>query len=87
MADDLGHIDVKSSVSEDEWNARVDLAALYRLVALHEWDDLIFTHISMRIPGPDHHFLINPYGLLFEEITASSLVKVDLDGNIVSETP
>lgn len=87
MADDLGHIDVKSSVSEDEWNARVDLAALYRLVALHEWDDLIFTHISMRIPGPDHHFLINPYGLLFEEITASSLVKVDLDGNIISETP
>lgn len=87
MADDLGHIDVKSSVSEDEWNARVDLAALYRLVALHEWDDLIFTHISMRIPGPDHHFLINPYGLLFEEITASSLVKVDLGGNIISETP
>src|SRR6185295_16369180 len=55
-------------------------------VALHGWDDMIFTHISMRVPGPDHHFLINPYGLFFEEITASSLVKVDLDGNIVSPT-
>jgi ribulose-5-phosphate 4-epimerase/fuculose-1-phosphate aldolase len=59
---------------------RVDLAAVYRLVALHGWDDLIFTHVSARIPGPEHHFLINPYGMMFEEITASSLVKIDLEG-------
>jgi ribulose-5-phosphate 4-epimerase/fuculose-1-phosphate aldolase len=87
MADDLGFGDVKSRVSAEEWQARVDLAALYRLTAYHGWDDLIFTHISIRVPGPEHHFLINPYGLLFEEITASSLVKVDLDGEIVEDTP
>lgn len=86
MADGAGKVDIRNSVSEAEWKARVDLAALYRLVALHGWDDLIFTHISFRVPGPEHHFLINPYGLLFEEITASSLVKVDLDGNIVQAT-
>lgn len=78
---------LKSRVSQEEWSARVDLAALYRLVALHGWDDAIFTHISMRVPGPEHHFLINPYGLFFDEITASSLVKVDLDGEVVMETP
>src|SRR6201993_4954953 len=78
---------LKGKVSAEEWQARVDLAALYRLVALYGWDDLIYTHISARIPGPDHHFLINPYGMLFEEITASSLVKIDLDGNILQETP
>lgn len=87
MADDMSGIDVKSRVSTEEWRARVDLAAMYRLVSLYGWDDLIFTHISHRVPGPDHHFLINPYGFLFEEITASSLVKVDLDGNIIDETP
>jgi ribulose-5-phosphate 4-epimerase/fuculose-1-phosphate aldolase len=70
----------------DERQIRVDLAAAYRLVALYGWDDLIFTHISARVPGPEHHFLINPYGMLFEEITASSLVKVDLDGKVVEET-
>jgi ribulose-5-phosphate 4-epimerase/fuculose-1-phosphate aldolase len=70
-----------------EWRARVDCAALYRLIALYGWDDMIFTHISLRIPGPEHHFLINPYGFMFDEITASSLVKVDLDGNVVSPTP
>jgi ribulose-5-phosphate 4-epimerase/fuculose-1-phosphate aldolase len=64
----------------------VDLAALYRLVALHGWDDLIFTHISARIPGPEHHVLINPYGMLFEEITASCLVKIDLEGQVLQET-
>ena len=64
--------EVRSQVSEAEWDLRVDLAACYRLVALYGWDDLIFTHISGRVPGPEHHFLINPYGLLFEEITASS---------------
>lgn len=66
--------------SDSEWKIRCDLAAAYRLVALFGWDDLVFTHISARIPGPEHHFLINPYGWLFEEITASSLVKVGLDG-------
>ena len=77
---------LKAQVSEAEWKTRVELAALYRLVALHGWDDMIFTHISARVPGPEHHFLINPYGWYFEEMTASSLVKVDLDGNIVQET-
>lgn len=85
MADDAG-TSLKSRVSAEEWQARVDCAALYRLVALYGWDDMIFTHISMRVPGPEHHFLINPYGFLFEEITASCLVKVDLDGNIVAPT-
>jgi ribulose-5-phosphate 4-epimerase/fuculose-1-phosphate aldolase len=79
-------ISVKEQVELAEWAVRVDLAALYRLVALHGWDDMVFTHISARVPGPDHHFLINPYGYFFEEITASSLVKVDLDGQIVSPT-
>ncbi len=63
-----------------EWEARVDLAAAYRLVALYGWDDLIFTHLSARVPGPEHHFLINPYDMMFEEITASSLVKIDVNG-------
>ncbi len=66
---------------------RVDLAACYRLVAIYGWSDLIFTHISARVPGPEHHFLINPYGLMFDEITASSLVKVDRHGNKVIESP
>lgn len=78
---------VRERVSPEEWQARVDLAAMYRLTALFGWDDLVFTHISMRVPGEDHHFLINPYGLLFEEVTASNLVKIDLDGRIVMETP
>ena len=78
--------EIRESVSPEEWQTRVDLAALYRLVALYGWDDLVFTHISARVPGEDNHFLLNPYGLLFEEIKASDLVKIDLDGNIVSET-
>lgn len=78
---------IRDSVSEEEWQTRVDLAAAYRLVALYGWDDLIFTHISARVPGGDHHFLLNPYGMMFEEVTASSLVKVDLQGNIVMESP
>lgn len=77
---------IEDKVSAEEWEMRVELAAGYRLVALYGWDDLIFTHISARVPGEDHHFLINPYGFLFDEITASSLVKVDIDGRIVSET-
>lgn len=78
---------VSSRVSKEEWQTRVDLAACYRLVAMYGWDDLVFTHISARVPGPEEHFLINAYGLLFEEMTASSLVKVDLQGNIVLESP
>jgi ribulose-5-phosphate 4-epimerase/fuculose-1-phosphate aldolase len=78
---------MRDQVSPDEWRVRVDLAAAYRLVALYGWDDLVFTHISARLPGPEHHFLINPYGMLFEEITASSLVKIDLAGNKVAASP
>jgi ribulose-5-phosphate 4-epimerase/fuculose-1-phosphate aldolase len=78
---------LRDRVSPDEWQRRVDLAAAYRLVALYGWDDLIFTHLSVRVPGPDHHFLINPYQLMFEEITASSLVKIDTEGRPVEETP
>ena len=78
---------VKNQVSPEEWQLRVDLAAAYRLVALYGWRDLIFTHISARIPGPEHHFLINPYGLMFDEITASSLVKVDQDCNKLMDSP
>jgi ribulose-5-phosphate 4-epimerase/fuculose-1-phosphate aldolase len=78
---------VRDRGSEAEWQARVDLAAAYRLVAHFGWDDLVFTHLSARVPGSDHHFLVNPYGCLFEEITASNLVKVDLDGAKVMDSP
>ena len=78
---------VRSQVTDEEWALRVDLAACYRLIAMYGWDDLVFTHISARVPGSDEHFLINAYGLLFEEITASSLVKVDLSGDKVLESP
>jgi ribulose-5-phosphate 4-epimerase/fuculose-1-phosphate aldolase len=78
---------VQSTVSTAEWEQRVALAACYRLVAHFGWDDLIFTHISARVPGPEHHFLINPYGMCFDEITASSLVKIDLDGRKVVDSP
>ena len=73
----------QSTMSQGEWEVRKDLAAAYRLVALYGWEDLVFPHLSARVPGPEHHFLINPYGWLFDEITASSLVKVDQDGEIV----
>ena len=78
---------VKGQVSEAEWQARVDLAAAYRMCAHYGWDDLIYTHISARVPNSDHHFLINPLGLMFEEMTASSLIKVDLNGKAQMETP
>ena len=78
------HVETPAAV---EAEIRVNLAACYRLVALYGWDDLVFTHISARIPGPDHHFLINPYGMMFEEITASSLVKVDMKGEKVGASP
>jgi ribulose-5-phosphate 4-epimerase/fuculose-1-phosphate aldolase len=77
---------LRAQVSEAEWRVRVDLAAAYRLVAHFGWDDLVFTHISARVPESDHHFLINPYGVLFEEITASSLVKIDLEANVLLDT-
>ena len=74
------------TVSDAEWQTRVDLAAAYRLVAAFKWDDLVFTHISARVPGTDNEFLINPYGLMFEEITASSLVKIDTAGNKLDDS-
>src|SRR5438132_12833636 len=77
---------VRDQISTEEWQARVDLAAAYRLVALHGSDDLIFTHISARVPGADHHFLLNPYGMMFDEVTASNLVKIDLKGNKVMDS-
>ncbi len=79
-------LSVRAEVSAEEWQTRVDLAACYRLIAMYGWDDLVFTHISARVPGTEH-FLINAYGLFFEEMTASSLVKVDLHGNKVMDSP
>src|SRR5690349_1381089 len=78
---------MKGKVSDEEWAIREDLAAAYRMVAYYGWDDLVFTHLSARVPGPEHHFLLNPYQLMFEEVTASSLVKVDVTGNPVEPTP
>jgi len=77
---------LKGKVSEAEWEMRVNLAACYRLAAHYRMTDKIYTHISARVPGPDEHFLINAYGLLFDEITASSLVKLDIDGAILQDT-
>jgi ribulose-5-phosphate 4-epimerase/fuculose-1-phosphate aldolase len=79
---------LRDRVSEEEWKVRVDLAAAYRLAHLHGWTStLIYNHISARVPGPDHHFLLNPFGLRWDEVTASNLVKIDLDGNILDDTP
>lgn len=77
---------VTRGISDAEWQVRVDLAAFYRIAAIYGYDDFLYTHISARVPGPDHHFLINPFGLSFDEITASSLVKVDIDGNIIGDS-
>jgi len=77
---------LRNAVSHDEWAVRVDLAACYRLVARYGWEDLVFTHITARVPGTENQFLINPYGMFFDEITASSLVKIDLQGNKVEES-
>ncbi len=79
-------VSLEGKVSAEEWQTRIDLAAAYRLVAHFRWDDLVFTHITARIPDT-HHYLINPYGLMFDEITASSLVKIDIDGNVLQDTP
>ncbi len=76
----------KNQVSPDEWQTRVDLAAAYRLVAAFKWDDLVFTHISARVPGTQDQFLINPYGLMFDEITASSLIRIDAQGNKLDDS-
>jgi ribulose-5-phosphate 4-epimerase/fuculose-1-phosphate aldolase len=78
--------DHPSRISDAEWRTRVDLAAFYRMAAIYDYDDFLYTHITARVPGPDHHFLINPFGLTFDEITASSLVKVDLDGNVIGHS-
>lgn len=78
---------LRDQVSSEEWAVRVDLAACYRLVAHYGWEDLVFTHITARVPGAEDQFLINPYGLFFDEITASSLVKIDLQGNKVQDSP
>ena len=86
MNENLPTLVKNGSITIEEWHTRVDLAACYRLMAHFDMDDLIYNHISARVPGPDEHFLLNPFGLLYEEITASNLVKVDLDGNIISET-
>ena len=83
----LGVASLQDKVSAEEWAARVDLAACYRLVALFGWEDLVFTHITARVPGTQDHFLINPYGVFFDEITASSLVKIDQQGNKLEESP
>ncbi len=77
---------LKEEVSPEEWQVRVDLAACYRLVADFGWSDLIFTHITARIPGTEDQFLINPYGMMFDEITASSLVKIDIHGNKLDDS-
>jgi ribulose-5-phosphate 4-epimerase/fuculose-1-phosphate aldolase len=74
-------------MSEAERQTRIELAACYRLAQREGWDELIYNHISARVPGPEHHFLVNPFGLAFEEVTASNLVKVDLDGTIIGDSP
>ena len=85
---DISGVSLRNRVSEEEWKVRVDLAAAYRLAHLYGWTTtLIYNHISARIPGPDHHFLLNPFGLRWDEVTASNLVKIDLEGNILDDTP
>lgn len=73
--------------SDEEWQTRIDLAACYRLHAHYGWTDLIYTHISARVPGEEEHFLLNPFGLMFDEVCASNLVKIDIDGNVIEPTP
>ena len=77
---------VGSHITDKEWEVRVDLAAVYRLVDMYGWSDMIGTHVSARVPGPEDHFLLNPYGMMFDEITASCLIKVDLDGNAIDDS-
>lgn len=85
---DVADLSLRSRVSDEEWQTRIDLAAAYRLAHLHGWTTtLIYNHISARIPGPDHHFLLNPFGLRWDEVTASNLVKIDLAGNVLDDSP
>ncbi|MCG8383355.1 MAG: class II aldolase/adducin family protein [Gammaproteobacteria bacterium] len=77
---------IPNNMTETEWQTRVELAACYQLTAMYGWTDMVGTHISARIPGPEDHFLLNPYGMLFEEITASSLIKVDMEGNVIGDS-
>ncbi|MCZ6895259.1 MAG: class II aldolase/adducin family protein [Gammaproteobacteria bacterium] len=79
-------VNIREQVPDEEWQVRVDLAAAYRLVDHYGWTDMIFTHLSARVPGPEQHFLINPYGMMFDEVSASNLVKIDFEGNIVLST-
>lgn len=81
-----GQVNEDRAISAEERAIRIELAAAYRLCALFGWDDLIYTHISARVPGPEHHFLVNGLGLAFDEITASNLVKIDLDGNVIGHS-
>ena len=81
---DTANAQPANGIDPAEWETRVDLAACYRLVDLYGMTDLHLNHISARVPGNEEHFLINPFGMMYEEITASSLIKVDLDGNIIS---
>lgn len=83
---ELPTFSLKGKVSDEEWQLRVDLAACYRLVDHFRWGDLIYTHMSARLPGTDH-YLVNAFGLGFDEVTASNLVKVDLQGNILDDSP
>jgi ribulose-5-phosphate 4-epimerase/fuculose-1-phosphate aldolase len=86
---DLSQLQVQSMrerVSREEWETRVDLAACYRLVHHYAMDDLVYNHISARVPGEEGHFLINAYGMTYDEITASSLVKIDFDGKVVQDS-
>jgi ribulose-5-phosphate 4-epimerase/fuculose-1-phosphate aldolase len=86
-APELAIPSLRDKVSPEEWAVRVDLSACYRLVARYGWEDLVFTHITARVPGAADQFLINPYGLFFDEITASSLVKIDIHGNKLQDSP
>src|SRR5688572_18369788 len=86
-ANQLSIPSVQHRVSAEEWQTRVDLAACYRLVAHFGWSDLVFTHITARVPGVENEFLINPYGMMFQEVTASSLVKIGLAGNKLDDSP
>ncbi|MBE1286676.1 MAG: class II aldolase [Alteromonadaceae bacterium] len=81
---DIPTPDLAGKISPEEWQMRIDLAACYKLLVLHQWDDLIYTHVSAKVPGTEH-FLINPFGLTFSEVNASNLVKIDIDGNIIQE--
>lgn len=86
MSEAVALRNIKDLVSAEEWAVREDLAAAYRLVAHYGWDDMVFTHLSARVPGPEDHFLLNPFGFLFSEVTASNLVKIDCDGNVVLDS-